>query len=114
MSRTSEEELGRRRFQLVKEQAVEDAVEKIRRAPNAGWETFNTTDYLLLREILGELWGSLERERWGQYSFSTVSRQDILDLLFLGTRSRGRALTPATLKEMDAILSHARSDTLKS
>jgi len=114
MSRTSDEELGRRRFQLVNEQAVEDAVEKIRRSPAAEWQSLRTTDYTLLREILGELWISLERERWEQYSFSTLTRQDILDLLKLGTRARGRALTPTTVGEMDAVLSHTRNNPPES
>ncbi|MEN6395940.1 MAG: hypothetical protein ABFC78_05600 [Methanoregula sp.] len=114
MSRTSDEELGRRRFQLVKEQAVEDAVEKIRRSPAAEWQSLYTTDYSLLREILGDLWVSLARERWEQYSFSTLTRQDIIDLLTLGKRSRGHALTPKTLGEMDAILSHTRNKSPES
>lgn len=108
MSRTSDEELGRRRFQLVKEQAVEDAVEKIRHGPAAGWQSLSTTDYTLLREILGDLWVGLERERWEQYSFSIVTRQDILDILALANDTRGHALTSAILDKMDAILSHAR------
>jgi len=110
MSRTSEEELGRRRFQLVKEQAVEDAVEKIRRAPAAGWESFHTADYTQLREVLGELWVNLERERWEQYSFSTLSRQDIIDILLLAKDTGGRTISPATLGKMDAILSHMREN----
>lgn len=110
MPRTYDEELGRRRFQLVKEQAVEDAVAKIRHAPAAGWDSFSMADYSLLREILGELWVGLERERWEQYSFATLTRQDILALLALGAGARGRTLTSATLEEMDAILSHARND----
>jgi len=110
MSRTNEEELGRRRFQLVKEQAVEDAVEKIRRAPAVGWESLSTTDYTLLREVLADLWVNLERERWEQYSFSTLSRQDILDILSLAKDTGGRAISQTTLGKMDAILSHAREN----
>jgi hypothetical protein len=110
MSRTSDEELGRRRFQLVKEQVVEDAVEKIRRAPAAEWQSLRTPDYSLIREILGELWVSLERERWEQYSFSTLTRQDLADILALGTGTRDHTLNPETLGKMDAILSHARNN----
>jgi hypothetical protein len=110
MSPASEEELGRRRFQLFREQAVEAAIEKIRHAPAAEWSSFSGTDYTRLREILGELWISLEREKWEGYAFSTLSREDIRDLLSLGGTAQRRALNRATLEGMDAILSHARHD----
>jgi len=106
MPRTYDEELGRRRFQLVKEQAVEDVVAKIRHAPAAGWDSFSMADYSLLRGILGELWIRIERERWEQYSFSMLTRQDILALLALGAGMKDGTLTGETLGKMDAILSH--------
>ena len=108
MPRTSDDTLGRRRFQLQKEQAVEAAVMKIRHAPDAEWNTFSDTDYTRLREILGELWINLEHEKWEEYSFSTLTRQDIRNLITLGTGPQGHALTSATLDEMHAILSHTR------
>jgi hypothetical protein len=108
MTRTDEEELGRRRFQLQREQAVEAAVEKIRHAPAAGWPSFCDADYTILREILGELWINLEREKWEEYSFSTLTCQDIRDLIALGKRAKGHVITGAMFDEMDAILSHSR------
>jgi hypothetical protein len=108
MSRTSDEELGRRRFQLVKEQAVEDAVEKIRRAQAVDWPSLCAADCMLLREILGELWICLERERWERYSFSTLTKQDISDLLTLGAGMRGH-LSCSTIEKMEAILAHTRN-----
>jgi len=109
MPHTSDEELGRRRFQLFREQAVEAAIGKIRRAPAAEWPTFSNNDYTRLREILGELWTHLEREKWDQYAFSTLTRQDIRDLLALGSPAQGHALSRSALETMDAILSHSRS-----
>jgi hypothetical protein len=108
MSRTSEEELGRRRFQLQREQAVEAAVEKIRHAPAAEWHSFSNADYTLLREILGEIWINLEREKWEEYSFSTLTCQDIQDLIALGKKAKGHVISGAVFDEMDAILSHSR------
>jgi len=108
MSRISEEELGRRRFQLFKEQAVEAAIEKIRHAPAAEWHSFSNADYTLLREILGELWINLEREKWEEYSFSSLNRQDVRDIITIGNRTKGHAMAGAVLDEMDAILSHSR------
>jgi hypothetical protein len=109
MPRTSEEELGRRRFQLAREQAVEAAIEKIRHAPAAEWPSFSGADYTRLRVILGELWICLEREKWEGYSFSTLTRQDLRDLIALGSGVPDRALSGETLGMMDAILSHAQS-----
>lgn len=108
MSPTSEEELGRRRFQLFKEQAVESAIEKIRHAPAAEWHSFSNADYTLLRETLGELWISLEREKWAEYSFSTLTREDIQALISLGHKAKGHVTAGAVIDEMDAILSHSR------
>ena len=92
----------------MKEQAVEAAIEKIRRAPDAEWACFSGGDFAALREILGELWIGLDRETWEQYAFSTLSRQDIRDLLDLGRTTGGRAFSRAMIKKMDAILSHRR------
>lgn len=113
MSRTSEEELGRRRFQLFREQAVESAIEKIRHAPAAEWQSFSGSDYTRLRDILGELWINLEREKWGGYSFSSLTRQDLQDLITLGTSAQGRSLPRSVIEEMDAILSHSRQSPKK-
>jgi|SRR5208283_309115 len=109
MTRTSEDELGRRRFQLGKEQAVEEAIEKIRRASAVNWPALCGADCMVLREILGELWGCLEREKWERYTFSTLTHQDIRDLLALWAGTKGHALPCATLEKMDEILSHTRS-----
>ena len=109
MPSTSEEELGRRRFQLQKEQAVEAAVEKIRRAPDADWASFSGKDYTRLREILAEIWIGVDREKWQQYAFSTLTRQDIRDLLLLGGAAPGRAVPRATIEAMDGVISHAKN-----
>jgi len=113
MSRTSEEELGRRRFQLGREQAVEKAVEKIRHAPAVDWSALEVADCTLLREILGEIWTCLEREKWSRYIFSTLTQQDIVDLLELGAGMRGHTLTCAILEEMDAVLSRKKHKSPK-
>ena len=108
MPPASDEELGRRRFQLCREQAVESAIEKIRHAPAAEWHSFTPPEYTLLREVLGELWIALEREKWERYAFSTLTCRDIRDLLLLGHRARGHTMAPALVDQMDAILSHSR------
>jgi hypothetical protein len=108
MPKTSDETLGRRRFQLCRELAVEAAIEKIRYAPAAEWHTLSQADYALLRETLGEIWTSLEREKWDRYSFSSLTCHDIRDLISLGHRVKGHGITGSLIDEMDAILSHTR------
>jgi len=109
MPSTSEEELGRRRFQLQKEQAIEAAIEKIRRAPDAEWASFSGRDYTRLREILAEIWIGVDREKWQQYAFSTITKADIRELLTLGGAAPGRATPRATIEAMDAVISHAKN-----
>jgi hypothetical protein len=111
MPPTSNEELGRRRFQLSREQAVEAAIEKIRHAPAAEWQSFSPPEYTLLREILGELWISLERETWERYAFSTLTGRDLRDLLLLGHRAKGHAMASALIDQMDAIISHSQNSS---
>jgi len=110
MPHTSDDTLGRRRFQVSRDQAVEAAIEKIRHATDADWHSFSGTDYTLLRTLLGEMWIYLEREKWKEYAFSTLTRQDIRELITLATAEKGRALSRATLEKMDAILSHTKDN----
>ncbi|WP_321505583.1 hypothetical protein [uncultured Methanoregula sp.] len=105
MPHTSDDTLGRRRFQISRDQAVEAAIEKIRYAPDADWHSFSGTDYACLRAILGELWSSLDHQKWEQYAFSALTRQDIRALLVLGAGLPGHCLSCATVNEMDVILS---------
>ncbi|MFA4860153.1 hypothetical protein [Methanoregula sp.] len=113
MSRSSDESLGRRRFQLRREQAIESAIEKIRRAPAVEWHSFSDADYSHIRKILGDLWVHLGREKWDQYVFSSVTRQDIRDIIDLGTCPPDRALPCKILDEVDGILSHSRNTSHK-
>ncbi len=94
MSQTRDEELGRRRFQLVKEQAVEDAVEKIRRAQAVDWPSLCAADCMLLREILGELWICLEREKWEQVPPFPRSRSRISAISLHSVQDCGITLFP--------------------
>jgi hypothetical protein len=105
MSRSTEEDLGRRRFQIQKEKAVEEAYEKIRRSFGQEWQIFSGEDCALLREVLGEIWISVDRGRWKNYCFSTLSHQDILSLIAIAKEGLcQKCMTNGTLARLDEIL----------
>jgi hypothetical protein len=90
MSLSTEDNLGRRRFQLHRDMAVEQSLEKIRRAPDSGWETLTSEQRAGLRAVLAEIWENCERVRWQQYCFSTLTRSDILQLVAIAEETRAR------------------------
>ncbi len=64
------------------------------------------TDTDLLKEILGELWTSIDRLRWGSYSFSKLSKEDVISLVAQGKYIKNKhAMTDDDVRGLDAILS---------
>ena len=90
MSPSTEDNLGRRRFLLHRDMAVEQSLEKIRRGPDAGWDTLTSEQRAGLRAVLTEIWENCERGRWQQYCFSTLTKSDILRLVALWDEARAR------------------------
>jgi hypothetical protein len=85
--------------------AVEHALERIRHAPGAEWETLSPEERAGLKSALTEIWENVDRERWHQYSFSLVTKPDILVLITLGNDIRSRHhLTDETRASLDIIL----------
>jgi hypothetical protein len=106
MYETKDDNLGRRLFLVQKEKAVEDAFEKIRRKMDSEWSSFSTSDCNILKNILGEVWTSIDRHRWGTYSFSKLSKNDIDSIIKIGREVNAKPpLTNDTLKLIDNILS---------
>ena len=105
MSGTTDDTLGRRLFQIQKEKAVEDALEKIRHRMGTEWNLVSSSDSDVLKEILGEVWTSIDRHRWGTYSFSKLSKNDINSLIIIGKEVKAKPpLTNDLLKSLDNIL----------
>jgi hypothetical protein len=105
MSPSTEDNLGRRRFILHRDKAVEQSLEKIRRAPDSGWEALSPEDRAGLREVLAETWENTERGRWQQFCFSTLTKADILRLVVLGNDIKARHhLTDETRAAVEALL----------
>jgi len=106
MPPTSNDVLGRRRFQLGKEQVVEEAVEKIRHAEGVAWNQITPQDYRTLREILGELWIHIERKKWENYVFSDITDKDIEKILSLAKDLTKQSTFHGAIRRIDDIISH--------
>jgi hypothetical protein len=105
MSPSTDDNLGRRRFLLHRDKAVEHALERIRHAPGAEWETLIPEERAGLKAALTEIWENCDRERWHQYSFSIVTRSDILALIVLGNDITARHhMTDETRAAVEGIL----------
>jgi hypothetical protein len=108
MSGTTDDNLGRRLFQVQKEKAVEEALEKMRRRLSTQWNSISSTDSEILKEVLGEVWTSIDRHRWGTYRFSKVTEEDLKSLILLGKKMKFQySPTDEKIKQLDAILGRA-------
>lgn len=111
MSSATEDNLGRRRFLLHRDKAVEHAIERIRRSPGAEWETLTPEERAGLKTTLTEIWDNCGRDHWEQYCFSTLTKLDILALIALVNEMRGRHDPACGAKsEVEAILLSCNRD----
>jgi len=90
MSHSTEDNLGRRRYLLHRDKAVEHALERIRRAPDSGWETLTPEERAGLKQVLNEIWENCDRERWHEYCFAILTKTDIMSLIALGNDMKTR------------------------
>jgi hypothetical protein len=96
MPDVTNDERGRRIFQLHKERAVEAALEKIRLNPKSDWATFSQQDIKSLTTMLGETWVSLERSTWEQCSFSRLTRKDLNEIISIGNDVKSERIREET------------------
>lgn len=84
MPEVTSDERGRRLFQMHKEKAAENAIEKIRRSMGPDWKVFTSSDVEILKYILGETWVSLERDTWEKCAFSRLKRSELESIIRIG------------------------------
>jgi len=109
MSDIQNEELGRRRFQIRKEKAVEDACERIRRANAEEWEALSHKDRDVLREVLGETWSRTDNTEWGSFAFSAIPWQKVRSLITIGNQIKTGTKNPdVAFKDLNDILNMNR------
>ena len=92
MPDVTNDERGRRIFQLHKERAVETAIEKIRHNPGSGVSALSPQDIKTLNYILGETWVSVERQIWEQSSFTRLTSKDLEEIISIGNDVNSKRL----------------------
>jgi hypothetical protein len=108
MSDISDQERGRRFFQLQKEKHAEEALEKVRKSLGDGWKRFTLQEVKILRTILGETWVFTDRKLWESFSFARLTRDDLDAILQFGRLVERREMNePDAAREVGGILQRA-------
>jgi hypothetical protein len=84
MPEVSSDERGRRVFQIHKEKAAENAIEKIRKSLGLDWKIFSSSEVEMLRYLLGETWVSVDRDTWEKCAFSRMKRSQVETIIEIG------------------------------
>jgi len=96
MPGVTDDERGRRIFQIHKERAVETAVAKIRQKLGSDWVAFSQQDIQTLNYILGEAWVSIERSVWEQSAFTRLTRNDLENIIRIGNEVKSKKIREET------------------
>lgn len=106
MPEVTSDERGRRLFQMHKEKAAENAIEKIRRSMGLDWKVFTSSDVEILKHILGETWVSLERDTWEKCAFSRLKRSELESIIRIGKSVKKKEIREDRgIEEVSRILS---------
>lgn len=105
MPSVTNDERGRRIFQIHKERAVETAIEKVRQNLGSDWDEFSQKEIQTLKEILGEAWVSIERSVWEQSAFTRLTRNDLENVIRIGMQVKDKKIREETaIEEIGKIL----------
>jgi hypothetical protein len=96
MPGVTDDERGRRIFQIHKERAVETAVAKIRQKLGPDLAGFSQQDIQTLNYILGEAWVSIERSVWEQCAFTRLTRNDLENIIRIGNEVKSKKIREET------------------
>jgi len=83
MPDVSRTEIGRRMFQLQKEKAAEQVIEKIRQNLGSEWKTLSTADVHLLERLLQAAWVNTDKVAWEKIRFNMCSKEDVERILLV-------------------------------
>ncbi len=84
MPEVTSDERGRRVFQIHKEKAAENAMEKIRKSLGLDWKIFSSSEVGILRYMLSETWVSVDRDTWEKCAFSRMKRSQVETIIEIG------------------------------
>ncbi len=84
MPDVSDQERGRRVFQIQKEKHAEEALDKARKSLGDRWPRFTLPETRTLKYILGEAWVFIDRKAWEGFSFTRLSGDDLYGILAIG------------------------------
>jgi hypothetical protein len=105
MPDVTDDERGRRVFQIHREMAVETALEKIRQTSGQDWKLYSVSDIDILKYMLGESWVSMDRQSWGRCIFSRLVRKDIDAIIKIGKEVRSKKkMEGDAVREVNEIL----------
>jgi hypothetical protein len=101
----TDDEVGRRIFQLNKERHVEQSIEKIRRSLGESWMKFSPEDVEFLKYIFGETWVAMERREWAATSFTRLTKDEVKEIIEIGRKVKKKdMLESAGVKEVSRVL----------
>ncbi len=81
MPEVTDDERGRRVFQIHKQMAVEKALDKIRQNIGQDWKIYSAKDIDLLKYLLGESWVSLDRRKWEGFTFTRLQKNHLDEII---------------------------------
>ena len=84
MPDVSDQERGRRVFQIQKEKHAEEALEKVRKSLGEGWKRYTLQEVRTLKFTLWEAWVFIDRKAWEGFSFARLSGDDLDEILAIG------------------------------
>jgi hypothetical protein len=84
MPEVTEDERGRRVFQIHRERAVETAMEKIRQNIGQDWKLYSASDIDIMKFMLGECWIFMDRQHWARCTFTRLSKNELDSLIRIG------------------------------
>jgi hypothetical protein len=79
-----DEELGIESYHVKRQQAVERAMEKARRAIPDMWKQLSQNDLEVLNWILGEVWAFSGRTQWDEIAFSGMTLPALVKMIQIG------------------------------
>ena len=106
MPEVTSDERGRRVFQIHKEKAAENAMEKIRTSLGLDWKVFSSSEVEMLRYMLGESWVAVDRNTWEKCAFSRMKRHQVASIIEIGKLVKGKEVREERgIEEVSRILS---------